>query len=294
MSFIKTLWRFGRPHTLIGSIISVSCLYVLATNSLNFNANFAITLLSAISANLFITGYNQWVDVDLDKITKPDLPLASGDLSLKKAKWIIITSLVISLVSALYLSLHFFPFIILICLIGFLYSWKDVYFKKHHLTAALAILVVRGVLVNLGFYLFFSFGFIDLNEVPGYIWVLTVFVVLFSLGIAWFKDIPDRKGDGTHRIQSLVLRYGVQRAFKLGVIIVLLGYTTVSVFALRNNSSELNSDFLFIGNSLAGIIFMALAILTKPEYRPAIRRFYRVFWFLFALEYLLFAIAALI
>ena len=294
MSFLRNLWKFGRPHTVIGSVVSVSCLHILATSSLDFDLEFMIAVLSAISTNFFITGYNQWVDVELDKITKPNLPLASGALSKAQASWIIRIALALAIISASLLGMAYLLFILLICLIGFLYSYKDVYFKKHHFTAAMAILVVRGVLVNVGFYLFFKFGNFDIDQTPIIIWVLTLFVVLFSLGIAWFKDIPDRKGDSTLKIQSLVIRYGVRRAFNLGTATVLVGYAAVSFLAAFSNSNLLNTNFLFIGNSIAGLIFITLAFLTKPEHRGAIQRFYKGFWVLFALEYLLFALAALV
>lgn len=294
MSFFGNLWKFGRPHTVIGSVVSVSCLYVLATSSLHFNLDFLIAMISAISTNFFITGYNQWVDVELDKITKPNLPIASGALSKIQANWIIRIALAVAIISASLLGMAFLLFILIICIIGFLYSYKNVYFKKHHLTAAMAILAVRGGLVNVGFYLFFKFGQFDLGQIPGTIWILTVFVVLFSLGIAWFKDIPDRKGDSTLKIQSLVIQYGVQRAFNLGTATVLVGYAAVSLFAAVSNSALLNTNFLFIGNSIGGVIFIALAFLTKPEHRGAIQRFYKGFWVLFALEYLIFALSALV
>lgn len=294
MKFLQSLWKFGRPHTVIGSAVSVTCLYIIANQSLEFHSVYALALVAALATNFFITGYNQFVDVELDKITKPNLPLASGELSRSQGRNIIVISILIALLSSILLGLKFLFFILTISVIGFLYSWKNVYFKKHHISAAMAILVVRGVLVNVGFYLFFKNGNFDLNQIPVDIWILTLFVVLFSLGIAWFKDIPDRKGDGTLKIQSLVIRYGVKRAFNLGIATVLVGYTTVSLFAALSDSELLNTKFLFIGNSIAGLIFIALAFLTKPEHRGAIQRFYKGFWVLFALEYLLFALATLV
>jgi homogentisate phytyltransferase/homogentisate geranylgeranyltransferase len=275
-------------------VVSVSSLYALATSTLQFDLDFSIALISAISTNFFITGYNQWVDVELDKITKPNLPLASGALTKTQASWIIRIALALAIISASLLGMAFLAFILLICVIGFFYSYKNVYFKKHHLTAAMAILAVRGVMVNVGFYLFFKFGSFDFWQIPAAIWILTLFVVLFSLGIAWFKDIPDRKGDSALKIQSLVIRYGVQRAFNLGAATVLVGYAAVSLFAAVSNSDLLNTNFLFIGNSIAGVVFIALAFLTKPEHRGAIQRFYKGFWVLFALEYLIFALSALV
>src|SRR5690554_2508937 len=112
----------------------------------------------------------------------------------KKIVW---SALIISLTTAWFLSPFFFALIVLIAAIGFLYSWKVVYLKRQHRLAAIAITLVRGFLINAGFFLYYSGYNADLDAISNPVLLLIIFVALFSLGISWFKDIPDVAGDKT-------------------------------------------------------------------------------------------------
>ena len=73
-SFLTTLWRFTRPHTLIGSAIAIPSIFLLAspTYASFFEARSLASLLYAavpsLLMNLYITGLNQITDVEIDKI----------------------------------------------------------------------------------------------------------------------------------------------------------------------------------------------------------------------------------
>lgn len=292
MSALYQFWKFTRPHTVIGSALSVGALYLMATPQPSWQDTILwISLFSALSCNVFITGYNQVVDVQLDKINKPSLPLASGKISLPAGKIIVFVSLILSLVSAWFVSGFLFGLIGVVAIFGFLYSWKRVFLKQHHTTAALAITVVRGVLVNVGFYLHFSGMGTDFANIPSEIWLLVVFVSLFSLGIAWFKDIPDVKGDAGARIQTLVVINGIQKTYRIGVYTVALGYV-VSAFAPMFVQLHLaNSGLLTVGHGMLGLAFLSAAFRINPENPEEIKKFYKIFWVFFFLEYVLFAAA---
>ena len=79
------LWRFGRPHTLIGTTLSVLGVYVLVAIDVaevgDRLGDLLARSLAASSVNVFITGINQLEDVEIDRINKPFLPIAAGDLS---------------------------------------------------------------------------------------------------------------------------------------------------------------------------------------------------------------------
>ncbi len=106
----------------------------------------------SLLTNVYITGLNQLVDVDIDKINKPYLPIASGDLSHRSATGIVLGSLL----GALYLTKEsLIPLrltIILSSIVGTLYSLPPFRLKRFPLFAALCILLVRGAFVNIGFY----------------------------------------------------------------------------------------------------------------------------------------------
>ena len=295
MKALKIFWKFTRPHTILGSAISIVVLYVLSAKNLDFSSPyFILSLLAALSTNVFITGYNQLVDVDLDRINKPRLPLASGELSRDAARAIVLLSLAVAVLSATVLSMYFLGLISLICAIGFIYSWKKVYLKKAHGLAATAITLVRGLLVNIGFYFHFSASPIEIGVIPAEIWILTIFVSLFSLGIAWFKDIPDREGDRGIAIKSLVLTYGISRTYTIGVVTVASGYFICVSAPILFALSGLNNSILSLLSAIGGFAFLFLAARTQPENQRDIKRFYRFFWALFVFQYAIFAVAALL
>jgi homogentisate phytyltransferase / homogentisate geranylgeranyltransferase len=91
MSFLSSLWQFSRPHTIIGTTLSVAALYLItiATNNIPTNTilsptNLQLILgawLACVFGNIYIVGLNQLYDIEIDRINKPHLPLASGEFS---------------------------------------------------------------------------------------------------------------------------------------------------------------------------------------------------------------------
>jgi len=157
----KVLWRFTRPHTLIGSAIAIPSLFLLAAPTYrSFFAwrTFAVLLHTTIPAllmNVYITGLNQITDVEIDKINKPELPMAAGDLKYSTAIGVVLCCMVISLTmsvipifssSGLQLAL-WGSF-----LLGTLYSLPPFRMKRNPFLAAVSIVAVRGTIINAGFY----------------------------------------------------------------------------------------------------------------------------------------------
>lgn len=277
------MWEFTRPHTIIGSAVSVTALYLIAIRQWEISIFFLWSLFSALLCNVFITGYNQLVDIDLDRVNKPELPLPAGDLSMRNAQIIVYGSLSISLLIAAITSWLLLGLISIIAALGFVYSWKRVYLKKRHQTAAFAIIIVRGVLINLGFYALYSGGFFF----PVEIWTLTIFVILFSAGIAWFKDIPDIEGDAQIEIGSLAIQKGAARTFSAGVWLLGFAYTIAAFAPFFSDFSIASGSVITIGHAILGIVFLSLASKTDPLDKKLMKRFYLSFWVLFFLEYLL-------
>jgi homogentisate phytyltransferase/homogentisate geranylgeranyltransferase len=292
MNQLKIFFAFTRPHTILGSAISVAALYLIASSEPFYSDPILwLALVSALGCNVFITGYNQIVDVALDKINKPELPIAAGDLTVKHAKRIVMLALLLSLAAAASVSIFLLGLILCIAFIGFLYSWKSVFLKRHHTTAAAAITIVRGTLVNVGFYLVFSGLGMNVEFVPAEIWLLVVFISLFSLGISWFKDIPDVQGDAGAKIGSLAIRAGVLKTFRTGTYTVVSAYVIGAFTPLLIPMNFANSAVLCLGHAFLGLAFLSLAYRCNPEVKEEIKDFYRVFWVLFFLEYVLYVAA---
>src|SRR3954449_9199132 len=100
------LWRFSRPHTIIGTTLSVLALYAIAVTRFAGGAldarlfDLVWTLVAAWCVNIFIVGINQLEDVEIDRINKPFLPIAAGDLSPAAGRRIVAVCAVVPLVLA--------------------------------------------------------------------------------------------------------------------------------------------------------------------------------------------------
>lgn len=299
---LQTLWHFSRPHTIIGSFISITVLWMMAIEKTEYILNLPLlfwTLWVGISCNIFIVGLNQIIDINLDKINKPKLPLANGSLTVKGAYRIITISLIMTLLLSFYTSLILGWLIVLILLIGIAYSVPPVQLKKHHLPAAIAITTVRGLLVNLGMYLHFLYasGIVTLEQISQnpfalityQIWMLTCFVVAFSIAIAWFKDLPDTEGDKKFRFQTLAIVYSPKMALYGGVVMVGLAYV-LTIFW----SFSAGSTFLSLFHVITAFGFLTNVWFVDLKNDKSVTRFYMIFWVFFFLEYIGFGIDALL
>jgi homogentisate phytyltransferase / homogentisate geranylgeranyltransferase len=294
MISLKTLWQFSRPHTIIGSICSITTLYILATIGNEFMKHFytlLLTIVAGIACNIFIVGLNQIVDVDLDRINKPYLPIAAGKLKMAQAQRIIFLSFFISIAIGFLTSWVLGIMICIIHIIGIAYSVPPIQLKKHHLPAAVCITLVRGLIVNIGMFVHFRYciyGTSITQNLPAYIWPLTFFIIAFSIAIAWFKDLPDTEGDSSYNIKTLAILYSKKTALWGGSIIVLLAYLYAIIWSIQNSI-----EFLSIAHSIAVVLFCVNLFYVKLSEHQSIKKFYLRFWIFFFAEYIFFAIWAL-
>ena len=290
MKSLKILWQFSRPHTIIGSTLSILAIFAIAIGTAEHKIIatllLPLSLLSALTCNIYITGLNQWSDIEVDKINKPWLPIAAGTLSKQNALRIVLVCGFISLAAALYLSLPFFLLIFLIMGIGTAYSLPPLKFKRNYLAAAAAISVVRGLLVNIGFYLHFRHELTGEWSFTPAIIPLTIFVTAFSIGIALFKDIPDTEGDAEYKFGTLAVKNGRRSAFLIGVVIVSFAYIYIIFAALVG---QLPSKVFYIITQTAALAFFLYRSnqLTVSDDKQ-VKQFYMIFWGLFFIEYIVY------
>uniref|UniRef100_A0A0D9WSU0 Uncharacterized protein n=1 Tax=Leersia perrieri TaxID=77586 RepID=A0A0D9WSU0_9ORYZ len=85
-SSLDAFYRFSRPHTVIGTALSIVSVSLLAVESLSdvsplFLTGLLEAVVAALFMNIYIVGLNQLFDIEIDKVNKPTLPLASGEYS---------------------------------------------------------------------------------------------------------------------------------------------------------------------------------------------------------------------
>ena len=288
---INLLYQFSRPHTIIGSFISITTLYLIVNHFPKSGLHwlqYLTLIISCLCCNIFITGLNQIIDVDIDKISKPFLPIAAGQLSITNAKKIIFTALGICMVTSAALSLYLFALILFITIIGIMYSVPPIRLKNHHLPAALSITIVRGILVNMGIGLWLQYFYFSNLTIPIVLWPLTIFVVAFSIAIAWLKDIHDVEGDTAFKVKTLAILYSPKTAFIFSNILVAAAYVFCIAFTYKQ------FKFLCIAHIIL-LAFYSLHVFTSSLKTSAtIHKFYMGFWVFFFAEYILFGINVLV
>ena len=281
---LHTLWKFSRPHTIIGSTVSIVVLFLLQGGSLTDHYIILLTtLVSALGCNVCITGLNQVIDVELDKINKPELPIASGELSIATAKKIVVVSGIIAIGAAALLHWVLFLLIAVILLLGIAYSVPPIQLKQHHLPAALAITIVRGVLVNIGMALHFSGMFNGSFTIQPVIYPLTIFISAFSLAIAWYKDLPDRAGDAHFGFRTFPLLYSPKTALYLGAAFVMAAYGWCIYWSYKASESLLMYSLIVLG-----VAFLLHVKNVRLNEQASIKRFYKLFWVFFFATYISF------
>jgi homogentisate phytyltransferase/homogentisate geranylgeranyltransferase len=284
------LWRFSRPHTIIGTALSVLGLYAIAAaeHAATDAADLAATLVAALAVNVSIVGVNQITDVDIDRINKPYLPIAAGDLSLPRAKLIVAVATVLPLAMALTQGAAETVAVAAALAVGALYSLPPARLKRFPVAASLCISGVRSLAVNLGVYAHFA------HRIDPPVWALCAFVLPFSFAIAVLKDVPDIEGDRRFRIRTFSVRLGPERVKAIGLtalVAAYLGMAFAGPFALRHHVQPL----VLSGGHLAALAILCVwARAADPRDRAGFTRFYMRVWALFFLEYLLVPLACLL
>ena len=299
---VGVLWRFGRPHTVIGTSVGIAAIYCIAVADLA-GGDLAADLLDLVwvllagwCVNVFIVGINQLEDVEIDRINKPELPIAAGELSVPAARRIVALCAVVPVVLAVTQGLVELVSVGAALVIGAAYSCPPVRLKRYPAVAALSITVVRTLIVNLGVWLHFAATFggdTSLAGVPAAVWALTALTLPYSFAIAVLKDVPDIEGDRAYSIRTFTVRLGAEKVFAIGLSALALAYAGMILLGPWLLAGYVQPVVLVVGQLAAAGVLLYLANSVDPGDKQAFTRFYMRVWALFFLEYLLVPLACL-
>jgi homogentisate phytyltransferase/homogentisate geranylgeranyltransferase len=286
---VNVLWRFSRPHTIIGTALSVVGLYAIAAaqNTATDALDLAATLIAGLAVNIAIVGVNQLTDVEIDRVNKPYLPIAAGDLTPRNATIIVAACTVIPLAMALTQGAAETIAVAAALAVGALYSLPPVRLKRFPLAASLCITGVRSIVVNLGVYYHFA------HDIAPPVWALCLFVLPFSFAIAVLKDVPDIEGDRAYSIRTFTVRLGAEKVFAIGLSALALAYAGMIFLGPWLLAGYVQPVVLVVGHLAAAGVLLYLANSADPGDKQAFTRFYMRVWALFFLEYLLVPLACL-
>jgi len=303
-SWLYALWKFSRPHTIIGTSLSVIGLYLIAlgVSSTEFTSSQLSqvlgTWIACLCGNVYIVGLNQLEDVEIDQINKPHLPIAAGEFSKVEGQLIVGITGILALLVAWLMGPFLLGMVGMSLAIGTAYSLPPIRLKRFPFWAALCIFSVRGTIVNLGLFLHYNWvlqkeGLSSIYTMPSPVWALTLFILVFTFAIAIFKDIPDMEGDRQYNITTFTLRLGAPAVFNLARWVLTVCYVGMMLAAVLWLPS-VNLVFLVSTHLVALGLMWWRSLEVDLQDKSAIAQFYQFIWKLFFLEYLIFPAACLL
>uniref|UniRef100_A0A0G4FQG2 Homogentisate phytyltransferase n=1 Tax=Chromera velia CCMP2878 TaxID=1169474 RepID=A0A0G4FQG2_9ALVE len=309
---LAAVYKFTRPHTIRGTILAsvVGVARALVENpecvDLALVPRALFGLLGLLLGNAWIVGVNQIYDVDIDRVNKPYLPVASGELTRTQA-WILLT---ISGVLGPLLVRKFYPGLIFLMymsglVIGTSYSVPPFHLKRFPVAAGLIIATVRGFLLNFGVY----YAARQALGLP-FVWnpsvvFLARFMTVFALVIAITKDLPDVEGDKKYKVDTFATKLGVKKVATIACALLGSNYLSAILEAGWKGVKGSSGGAAGLGRFLFGeqlgrwvpmvgghFIFLCLLLRNlsdlKENSQESIKLFYRRIWDLFYLEYALY------
>lgn len=301
--FAAAVYKFCRPHTIRGTMLASFagvCKALSDCGGLAAAWNWALLpralqgVVVLLAGNAFIVGINQIYDVEVDKVNKPFLPIASGEMSPLTAKLLLAACAVVGpalcyhAFSPLIFRLYMFG-----TTVGTLYSVPPFELKKRGpLWAGLAIATCRGFLLNFGVY----YATLEALGVP-FRWnpgvaFMARFMTVFAGVIAVTKDLPDVEGDKQYDVQTFATRVGVSAVARGATLALLLNYVSAIAQAALSPAGAFARRPMIAGHAALG------ALLARNYKRferegggdapSAVASFYKSIWDLFYLEYLLY------
>lgn len=191
----------GSVAVYIGSIVAGSSYYGSLTIFLAMISAFLIS-----SAGMII---NDYFDIEIDKINKPERPLASGRMKKNIGLSYSILLFIIGISLAYFVNYNALAIAVIVSILLILYAK---YMKK--------MFFIGNFTVSLNVALTFLYGGIAFGS-PFNALLLSLLALLSNIGREIYKSSDDILGDKQNNVTSLATKYGVFVARKIGFIFVL-------------------------------------------------------------------------
>jgi geranylgeranylglycerol-phosphate geranylgeranyltransferase len=210
MEQIKGLYKISRPFTtLTGALAVVLGGYVAGTGEW-FNVLLAViaTILVSASAN----AWNDYLDIEIDRINQPNRPLPSGQVSPQTAKWYSFGLAALSLLVAAFINLPSFLIVLSANLLLYIYSLK-----------MKSTVLLGNVIVAFTSAMSAVFGGIAAGNAKPTFWLFSI-IFVGILGREVLKTLADYEGDLSESVQTISTVWGRKEA---RIVFYILVFATV-------------------------------------------------------------------
>ncbi len=239
-------WHLVRPV----NVLITSCAIVIACWISGATLeDLPVVLLAACSAASVAAGanaLNDCIDIEIDKINKPNRPLPSGELTLRQARnaWIVCSLLGI----VFSMGIHWIAVGIVLFAILMLYLYSK-YWKQKVLIGNFIVALMTG--------LTFLYGGSAMMKIDQAL-VPAAFAFLTNLAREIVKDVEDMEGDRLQRAFTLPVRYGI---FPSRIIVSIVVFVTI-LLSIGVVAGGIYSSVFTVCVTIANILFVAGTILS--------------------------------
>jgi geranylgeranylglycerol-phosphate geranylgeranyltransferase len=217
MQMIIGFLKISRPLNCLITFMTVIVGGLICSNDKHITVKLVLAGIIGFIVTATGNSINDFYDIDVDKINRPDRPLPSGILASKSVLIFCVILILIAPILSLQINIYAFIISIISILLLFLYSYK---LKR--------IPLIGNILVSLLTVLAFIFGGVVVGNVTLAI-IPAVFAFLINLIREVIKDMEDANGDMLLDISTFPIRFG-DRASKylvIGVTVILVLFTLI-------------------------------------------------------------------
>lgn len=206
IDYIKLTRPFNGVISFISILLAIYIAGGVSISLINYIIAATAGMLTGAAGNVI----NDYFDVEIDKINRPDRMIASGKISTTSALNFYLMLIVSALILSLFLNMEAFVVVTVASIFIFLYSSM---WKKLPLIGNVVVSSVTG-------FAFIYGGIVVGNILP------TIFPALFAFMTTLIreivKDIQDIKGDKARDLKTFPISYGAKKSVKLINILTLI------------------------------------------------------------------------
>jgi 4-hydroxybenzoate polyprenyltransferase len=280
---VRRTLRLVRPFTLLPPLLGIVSGAVCAFGSAHNpdpsrRVTWAVVLTVAVGSlcasvmNAASNIVNQIADLEIDRTNKPERPLVTREISIRRAwalaifgyliailpTWIVVPYPYQTLSERLSAPLHLHAAFFIYCigaLATFVYSFPAFgRTKRHWLAANATIAITRGGLLKVA-------GWAFVAPVTFWEpWAIGGIFALFLLGTVSTKDFSDMEGDREHGCVTLPIRFGVTRAARIIAPFFVLPWILIPILAWLPDPEGTASSLLTGNRPLLTVLGVALAL----------------------------------
>ncbi len=205
---LKEYYRLGRPINALAGVLAVF-VSAYAAGPLSWWPVIAAAL-TVLLITISTNAWNDYVDIEIDRINKPGRPLPAGTISPKGALTFFVIGTALSLVIATFINLPAFLIALGANILLYLYSWK---LKCTVLWGNIVVAAIIGLCFIYG-------GVAAANIGPTLMLAATVFMAMMGREI--LKTMADYRGDLDQKCNTISTVWGKKTARRYTIVFLAL------------------------------------------------------------------------